>query len=176
MAAKVILSWLAAEGQARRGHLQEKGRMEHAPLTTLQQISWDIAAIVGEFLQYRFVQPYVHLCRITHLFGGAMQFRGQLLARCQAAVETQKLHQINDGDLPAEFFCMRLGKRFQVRYHVDDADAGRSSGVAAGSAAAAAASSTSSAASTLSLPKPNFVKILLNIPILSRLYFIEKLH
>jgi hypothetical protein len=52
----------------------------------LQQVSRNIAAIDCQLVQHAFMQPDIHLCRVSHLLGRAAELCRQLLACAEAAV------------------------------------------------------------------------------------------
>ena len=58
---------------------------------SVEQFLRNVAAVVGELLQYGLVQPYIHLCRVAHLLGWTPEFDCKLLPCSKAALETQQL-------------------------------------------------------------------------------------
>ena len=57
------------------------------------------AAIFGELDHHLFVQPYIHFCRVLHI-SLIVEFLSQTLAGRTAAVQIEKLHQVDDRGSP----------------------------------------------------------------------------
>jgi hypothetical protein len=84
-----------------------------------EQLFWNISPVVGQFLQHRFVQPHIHLCRIAHLVGRTTQLCGERFARSQATINSEKLEQVDNGGFPIELLCMLLREALQLGHYVD---------------------------------------------------------
>ena len=54
---------------------------------SLQEPLWNVAPILGEFLQHRLVQPQIHLRRIAHVLSWASQFSRQLFPSDETTIE-----------------------------------------------------------------------------------------
>jgi hypothetical protein len=63
------------------------------------QISRHLAAVLGDFLHDLAMQPDVHLGAVVHV-AGVVKLSGQLLPGLQAAVEVERLHQVDDRGFP----------------------------------------------------------------------------
>src|SRR5215475_6872295 len=103
-------TWLRAPAPKRRPRTLCK---------SAQQFLRNVPTIVCELLQHGLVQPHVHVCRVAHLVSRAAELGRKRLARRKAAVETQKLQQIHDRDLPIELLGIGGGEFFELTHDID---------------------------------------------------------
>ena len=68
-----------------------------------------LAAALGELCHDLLLQPDIHRRRAIESAGVAELLR-QLLARAEAAVQFEQLHQIDDGVFPIEIFALLGGE------------------------------------------------------------------
>ena len=90
----------------------------------VQKFLWNIAAVLGDFLQHDLVQPNIHLRGIAHLVSGAPEFGRKFLARRKAALETKELQQIHNRIFPIELLGVRGGEAFKLADDIDRRDRG----------------------------------------------------
>ncbi len=83
------------------------------------QVGRHLAAVFFQLVHHLLVQPDVHGRGIA-LVAGVVQLVGQVLARLQAAVDVQQLHQVDDGGAPVELLAVL--RRHAIE-HLLDVDA-----------------------------------------------------
>ncbi len=59
-------------------------------ITLIQQFLRNISTVLGNLLQHGFMEPHVHLCRITHFICGAAKLDREFFTRFKAAIEVQE--------------------------------------------------------------------------------------
>ena len=108
--------FMSAKCQMRTSTQASSAARDNRYLRLALQFVGDLPTIFGELDHHLFVQPYVHFCRVLHI-SLIMEFLSQTLARCSAAVQIEKLHQIDDRGSPLSFcfFCFASPSRTEQR-------------------------------------------------------------
>ena len=89
-----------------------------------------LAAIGGELGHHLLVQPDVHARGIIAVAGVA-ELLGELLARREARIDVERLHQVDDRGAPLQLFALGFDSRVEDRCDIDGcrrAGAARSAG------------------------------------------------